>query len=83
MKKYLFVVVVAILAAPGLALGQSGPNGGGQQGNGQQFQEHKAKILQRLSTRLAKIQQRQSCVQAANNRQALFACMPQGQGQTP
>lgn len=43
-------------------------------GNGQQFQSHKAEILQRMS-------QRQSCVQAANDRHALKACMPRSSGQ--
>lgn len=48
-----------------------------QKGNGSQFQEHKAEILKRISERLAEVQKRQSCVQAANDRQALVACMPQ------
>jgi hypothetical protein len=84
MKKYLFLAVIAILAVPGLALGQSSPgeqSDGSDQGNGQQFQQRKDEILKRISARLAEIQQRQSCVEAANNRQALQACMPRGQRQ--
>jgi histidinol phosphatase-like enzyme len=40
------------------------------------FQEHKARILQRISDRLTKIQRIQSCVQAANDLQSLRACKP-------
>ncbi|MBD2512164.1 hypothetical protein H6G91_33935 [Nostoc muscorum FACHB-395] len=84
MKNYWFLAVVAILASPGLALGQNSPNppsDSQDQGNGQQFQQHKDEILKRISARLSEIQQRKSCVEAANNRQALEACMPRGQGQ--
>ncbi|ACC85115.1 hypothetical protein [Nostoc punctiforme] len=84
MKNYCFLAVVAILASPSLALGQSSPNppsDSQNQGNGQQFQQHKDEILKRISARLSEIQQRKSCVEAANNRQALEACMPRGQGQ--
>ncbi|MBE9002886.1 hypothetical protein IQ274_33055 [Nostoc sp. LEGE 12447] len=55
MKNYWFLAVVAILASPGLALGQSSPNppsDSQDQGNGQQFQQHKDEILKRISARL-------------------------------
>ncbi|MEH1771226.1 MAG: hypothetical protein V7K76_06430 [Nostoc sp.] len=83
MKKYWFLAVVAILAFPSLALGQSDtnpPSDSPEQGSGQEFQQHKDEILKRISARLSEIEQRQSCVEAANNRQALEACMPRGQG---
>ncbi len=97
MKKYAFFVVLALLIAPGVALSQSGSNAPRQSANGEpmhpnrpdgqeggnsaQFQARKAEILQRISTRINELQQRQNCVQAANNRQALMACMPQDKGQ--
>lgn len=40
------------------------------------FQQHKAQILQRINERLTTIQQIQSCVQAANNFQTMRACKP-------
>jgi hypothetical protein len=42
----------------------------------QDFATRKAKILQRISDRLAKVQQIQSCVQAANDFQSMRACKP-------
>ncbi len=98
MKKYAFLVAVALLVAPGAALCQGSPgmppNGGNggmanqnrpngrQGGDSAQFQTRKAEILKRISERMSELQQRQSCVQAANDRQALMACMPQqGKGQ--
>jgi hypothetical protein len=92
MKKYAFLVVVALLVAPGVAFSQSGPgNGGGmmnqnrpngrQGGDSAQFQTHKAEILKRISERMSELQKRQSCVQSATDRQALMACMPQKKGQ--
>ncbi|MGA7953530.1 MAG: hypothetical protein WCA07_08410 [Gloeobacterales cyanobacterium] len=64
-------------ASNGGSGGMMNHNGYQQEGNGSQFQEHKAEILKRISERLAEVQKRQSCVQAANDRQALVACMPQ------
>ncbi|XGV99652.1 MAG: hypothetical protein ACAF41_12030 [Leptolyngbya sp. BL-A-14] len=94
MKKYAFLAVVALLAVPGIALSEMGsgaPNGDGmmnqerpsgrQGGDPAQFQTRKAEILKRLSARITELQQRQSCVQAANDRQALMTCMPQKKGQ--
>ncbi len=40
------------------------------------FQERKTKILKHISDRLTKIQQIQSCVQAANDLKTLRACRP-------
>ena len=44
--------------------------------NAKYFQERKDKILKHISDRLTKIQQIQSCVQAANDLAALHACKP-------
>ena len=44
--------------------------------NTQDFATRKAKVLQRISDRLAKMQQIQSCVQAANDFQSMRACKP-------
>jgi hypothetical protein len=49
----------------------------GQSGSGGELQAQKAEILKQLSKGLADIQKRQSCVQAANDPQALDACMQQ------
>ncbi len=51
--------------------------GGGQGEGGGEFQGQKAEILKALNRGLAEIQKRQSCVQAANDPQALGACMHQ------
>jgi hypothetical protein len=81
MTRYMRLAAIALaLIIPSIAWCQGAP-GGGQAGDGQQFQERKAEILKRISDRLAEIQQRQSCVQAANNPEALRACMPhRGEG---
>ena len=40
------------------------------------FDEHKARILNRISERLTRIQEIQSCVQGANDPKSLQACRP-------
>ena len=44
--------------------------------NEKNFQEHKTKILKHIGDRLTKMQKIQSCVEAANDAQALKACKP-------
>ena len=44
----------------------------------EEFQKRKAKILTHINERLSKVQQMQSCVQAANDMQALRACRTHG-----
>lgn len=44
--------------------------------NENDFQKRKAKILMHISDRLTKIQEIQSCVQAATDSDALKACRP-------
>jgi hypothetical protein len=82
MKRYMLLAAITLaLTIPSVAWCQSGAPGGGQAGDGQQFQQRKAEILKHISDRLAEIQQRQSCVEAANNHEALRACMPhRGEG---
>jgi hypothetical protein len=93
MKKYiLLTMMVLTLMIPHMAWCQTGPGGmngspqgvgtpgGGQMGDGQHFQERKAEILKHISEHLTEIQQRQSCVESANDRQALMACMPHRDG---
>lgn len=64
------------LTIAGVASCQSAqPEGRG--GSGGEIQAQKAEILKQLSKGLADIQKKQSCVQAANDQQALGACMQQ------
>src|SRR5690349_7393506 len=69
-----------ILGLAAITACQNAPSGG-QVGQGQrqggELQAQKAEILKQLSKGLADIQKRQSCVQAANDPQALGACMEQ------
>lgn len=91
MKKYALLVVVVLLLTPGVALSQGSygrpQNRGGdtmgqnspqrrQGGDSAQFQTRKNEILQRLNTRISELQKQEGCVQAANTREALVACMP-------
>jgi len=57
--------------------GPQGPGGpGGGRDNPQQFQQRKAEVLKRIGEHQAELQKVQSCVEAANDGQALRACMP-------
>ena len=82
MKKYvLTMIAVMILAMPGVAwsAAPSGTAGGGQgQGDAQRFAQHKAQLLKSMNDHLAAVQKQISCIQAAQNHQALQACMPGG-----
>jgi hypothetical protein len=61
------------VATPATPPGQAAGGAGGQ-GQGERFEERKAKVL-------AKIQERQACVQAATNHEAMKACFPhEGEG---
>jgi len=40
------------------------------------FEEHKQNLLAHIAARIAKMQQVQSCVQAATNREQMKACRP-------
>jgi len=50
-----------------------GPQPGQDEGR---FQEHKQNLLAHIADRIAKMQQVQSCVQAATNREQMKACRP-------
>lgn len=90
MKKYvLMTAIVTVLALPSMAWSQQGsaPGGsgggqkpamqGGQQGDSETFQDRKTRILARLNERSTEVQKRIACVQAAADREALRACMPE------
>jgi hypothetical protein len=49
----------------------------GGQGDGMKFEERKADILKHINQHLAETEQRKSCVEAAQNHDALRACMPE------
>jgi hypothetical protein len=68
--------MMLVLLASGAVSCQGAPSGG-QGESGGEVQAQKAEILRALSKGLADIQKRQSCVQAANDPQALTACMQQ------
>jgi hypothetical protein len=77
MNRYVrFRAMMLALVASGVASCQSAP-GGGQGGAGGEFQTQKAEILKQMNKALADIQKKQSCVQAANDPQAVAACMEQ------
>lgn len=50
------------------------PQGGGQ--GAQHFEAAKARHLEHIAKHIAELQQRQACIQAAQNHEALRACMP-------
>jgi len=84
-KKFLFIALLFASTAA-MAEGASAGDHPGKKGEmaakpEMSFEEHKAKVLQRITTHIAKAQERQACVQAASDREALRACMPEGWGQ--
>lgn len=93
MKKYMMLTALAlIICGPTVAFAQGVPQGnsappegpsagGGRAGSGEEFQEHKTKILARMNEHLAEIQKRIACVQSASNHEVLRACLPEkGEG---
>jgi hypothetical protein len=78
-KNALLRAMILGLTLAAVAACQNAPSGGqvGGQGQGGELQAQKAEILKQLSRGLADIQKRQSCVQAANDPQALGVCMEQ------
>jgi hypothetical protein len=75
----LFRRIALVLTVAAVASCQSAPPEG-PSGGGGELQAQKAEILKALDKGLTDIQKRQSCVQAANDPQALGACMQQGSG---
>jgi hypothetical protein len=74
-SELLKAMVLAVTVA-GVASCQSAPPEA-QGGSGGEIQSQKAEILKQLSKGIADLQKRQSCVQAANDPQALGACLEQ------
>ena len=75
-KNALLRAIMLGLALAAVAACQNAPSGE-QAGRGGELQAQKAEILKQLSKGLADIQKKQGCVQAANDPQALGACMQQ------
>lgn len=57
------------------AIAEDGAGGG--KGDGQNFEQHKSKILDHIDKRIAEGQKRRACVAAASDVTALKACMPE------
>ena len=88
MKKPYALIIATFFALPGLAQttqqtspSQSPQRPGGPNGqsssNGQDFAQHKQEILQHMQARLQATQTAISCIQAANDHQALQSCREQ------
>jgi len=70
--------------APGGGQHPNGQQGGQGGGDGKEFQERKAEILNHMREHEEEIHKRMACVEAANDHEALRACVPEhgeGQGQ--
>lgn len=92
MKRSILLAAVSLLLFPGVAFSQTGFGGSSNSGSGgathqnrpqggkgedsAHFQTRKNEILKRIGDRISELQQRQSCVQSASNREALMSCMP-------
>ena len=86
MKATFFATLLVVASMTALAQTeaprpQSAPGsptaGGPQPGQVEaRFQEHKQNLLAHIGERIAKMQQLQSCVQAATNREQMKACRP-------
>ena len=76
MKKVLLFALAMNL--PMLAFAQQQPPQGGQgQFDPQKFQERKTRVLEGIDRRIDTLQQAKSCVQQAQDPQALRACRPE------
>ncbi len=79
-----FAVIILFLAGISqVALAQQGPGsqaapgGTGKTVTPEQFQERKARILQMIEERRAKLDQAKTCIEAATNNDALRKCRPE------
>lgn len=78
-NKMTIAAVALVLMTSTAAMAEDGAGGG--KGDGQNFEQHKAKILERIDQRIAEGQKRRACVAAAGDVAALKACMPErGEG---
>ena len=73
----LVVTLAALVSCQDAAPERQSGTGGASGGGGGEFQAQKSEILKELNKAIAEIQKRQSCIQAANNAQALGTCMEQ------
>ncbi len=82
MKKFISVTL-AILTAVTLILSSATTFADTEAANAnkgsttpQNFEEHKAKVLRHIGERIAKMQEAQNCVKAANDLKSMQACRP-------
>lgn len=76
MKKILFVALAIILSA-GARAEQKQPQGGQQGGPGQEFQDVKNRMLDRVDHRIDALQKMKSCIEQARDPQSLRDCRPE------
>jgi len=70
MKTTIITTVITILLAVPAFAADSTP----QAKVGPNFEQHKAEIVKRIDTRIARNQEEKACVQAATNHEAIKAC---------
>jgi hypothetical protein len=89
MKKLLFIALLCMstaamaedASAPATPATPAAASGGNADKPKMTFEEHKAKVLDRIGKGIAKMQEKQSCVQAATTPEALKTCLPRmGEG---
>lgn len=77
MKKILFVASAVLISSTAFAQQQNGSPGEQGQNRQQKFQEIKQRMLDRIDQRINTLQDAKSCVEQAQDPQALKACRPQ------
>jgi uncharacterized protein YdeI (BOF family) len=78
MKNSILVVCGLLISSLAFAQQQGGQAQSGQgQNRGQKFQEMKQRLLDRIDQRINTLQDAKSCVDQAQDPQALKACRPQ------
>ncbi len=75
LNKMMIAAVAMALMTSTAAIAEDAAGGG--KGDGKNFEQHKAKILERIDQRIAEGQKRRACVAAASDVTALKACMPE------
>ena len=79
MKQFLMTTaLVAVMSTAALANTTTAPAGKDDKGQQtqQKFDERKAKVLKKMGEHLAKMQEKQACVQTATTPDAMKACFP-------
>lgn len=77
MLNKMMIAALAVTMMTATAAFAEEPAAGGGKGDGQNFEQHKAKILEHIDKRIAEGQKRRACVTAAADPAALKACMPE------